>query len=170
MRHHPAVDSPAYVLARIALVALWAWTAWQCLRRGGDWQRFWRGAALAAVLYGSMRAFRWNYLLLEWARAGLRSLGVYDERIWFKVMLASLLTVALLWALHAAGRLWRSRAAMACFVALLLQGALLACETLSLDDALPRALVTQPGRYLYEGAMAAVALLAARRSVREGKV
>ena len=163
LRHHCVVDSTPYVLARIGLVCLWAWAAWACARRAGDWRAFWRGAAVAAVLFASMRALRWNYLLLDAARSGLRALGAYDERIWFKVALAVLLTVTLLWALHAAGRLWRSKAAMACFLALLLQGTLLACETLSLDDALPRVLVTQPGRYLYEGTMVLVAILAARR-------
>lgn len=161
------MDSPVYVVARIALVCLWALTACACARRKGDWQGFWRAAALAALVFGSMRALRWNYILLDWARAGLRELGVYDERIWFKVALASFLTVALLWALHSAGRLWRSRAAMVSYVALLLQGVLLACETMSLDDALPRALLQQPGRYLFEGAMATAALLAARRRVPE---
>lgn len=155
-----------YWLCRITLVLTWLLVAALAGRRHAEGRAVWLGCALAALLFASMRAVTWNYLLLEAGRALLRSGGVYDERFWFKLLLAVLLAAGLLLLVVALRRVSAPRAALLCAVGILLHGALLGIETFSLDDALPRWLLAQPGRYLYEGLAAAIALLAARSRPR----
>jgi hypothetical protein len=143
-----------YWTSRIALAIGWTGLAIVL------WRHHRRGAALLALSFGSLRAYPYNYLLLDAARALLRTFGWYDERMPVKWLLAAVLATL------AALLLWREvrrvRAGANSMPVLLLgglgaQAVLLAIETCSFDDALPRPLVQQPGRYLYEGAALALA-------------
>lgn len=143
-----------YWATRVGLVLGWlalALNLWRAQRRG---------AACLALWFASVRAWPWNYLLLDAARAGLRALSVYDDRIVAKWVLLALLAASALAALVV---VWRRRGAanglplpaqlgLLVQLGLLAQFVLLAMETCSLDDWLPGWAVRQPGRYLLEGA------------------
>jgi len=155
-----------YWTTRAALVAAWLLVGWQSWQRRPQWPGLWLTAALAATVFASMRAWPWNYWLLQAARACLRAVGVYDDRIWFKAVLAVALLLVIVFAVRRMQRLSHNPAALGCCIGLALQALLLAIETLSLDDLLPAAIERQPGRYLTEGSCAAIALLSLTRSPR----
>jgi hypothetical protein len=160
------VDGILYWTARSGLVALWIAACVLAWRRGA------RGTAGLAAVYASLRVQSWNFDLLNLGRAGLRELGVYDQRIVPKIILAVILTALVTWVLWRRVRTapsGRRSATWPAFLALLLQGLLLISETVSLDDFLPRWLMTQPGRYLFEGTMAAVALAGIRPREEAGR-
>lgn len=132
---------------RIALVAVWLVVA----------LRTWpRAVAVCALVFASVRAFPWNYWLLEAARSGLRAIGIYEDRLWVKIVLAVVLVLV---ACTVAGRVLRHASSPLLRAGIGLHATLLAIETCSLDDALPTFCVTQPGRYLLEGAFASLALV-----------
>ncbi|MFM1872249.1 MAG: hypothetical protein RL398_1671 [Planctomycetota bacterium] len=117
------------------------------------WRSQRRGAACLVLWFASVRAWPWNYLLLDAARAGLRALSVYDNRIVAKWSLLAVLAASALVALVV---VWRRRGAanglpVPAQLGLLAQFVLLAMETCSLDDWLPGWAVRQPGRYVLEG-------------------
>lgn len=149
-----------YWTARLALVGAWLGVAFACWRRDAGRGPIWRACALLALGFASVRLLLWNYLFLERGQALLRTLAVYHQRFWVKAVLALALAAALVVVLR---RLWSARAHSLTWLgcALAAQGALLAVETLSLDDPLPRWLFTQPWRYLIEAALAVIALRAA---------
>lgn len=125
-----------------------------------------RGLAMLALLFGSLRAYPYNYLLLDAARALLRTVGWYDERLpvkWLLAAVLALLGALLVWREVRKARAGANPTPRLLLVGLGAQAALLAVETCSLDDALPRALVQQPGRYLYEGTALALACRGWRR-------
>jgi hypothetical protein len=132
------------------------------------WRSQRHGAACLALWFASVRAWPWNYLLLDAARAGLRALSVYEDRIAAKW---ALLTVLAALALVALVVVWRRRGAanglpVPAQLGLLAQSVLLAMETCSLDDWLPGWAVRQPGRYLLEGCALCLAWWAYRRRAR----
>lgn len=146
--------------ARIALVVAWlVLAAWLWAPRGSGW----RAGAIAAALFATMRAWPWNYLLLDAARAVLRAAGVYDERLWLKIALAVVLAAMLVPLVRGLAAVRANAGALDVRLGVGLQATLLAIETFSLDDALPRWMVEQPGRYVLEAAFVALALLGARR-------
>jgi hypothetical protein len=152
------MDDLVYWTARTLLVCGWLLVAVVGWRRRAD--RGWAAIAVCAVVFASMRAFRWNYGLLDGARTLLQGAGFYDDRIVGKLVLGGLLLVAAVVALRA----WWRVASSPLRIALLgvgLQASLLLVETCSLDDAMPRWLVAQPGRYLAEGAFLVLAALGA---------
>lgn len=149
-----------YWATRIALALGWTGLAVAL------WRQHRRAAGLLALLFGSLRAYPYNYLLLDAARALLRTVGWYDERLPVKWLLAAalaLLAALLLWRELRKVRTGSDEPPLLLLVGLGAQAALLAVETCSLDEALPRALVQQPGRYLYEGTALALAFLGWRR-------
>lgn len=150
-----------YWSARVLLVAAWLALALLAWRRRAVAGPLWGGIAAAALAFASMRAWPWNYLLLEAARFALRGLGVYDDRLVAKALLAVLLVAAIALGARALRRVHWVLATTICASAVALQGCLLAIETLSLDDALPSCLFAQPTRYLLEGSFASLALVAA---------
>jgi len=152
------MNDVVYWITRIALVAGWLLVATRVWRR--EPAHGWRTVAVAAILFASMRALRWNYGLLEGGRALLRSTGTYDDRIVAKIVLGGLLAAATAAAVFLLRRIG-DRALRTALLGTLLQVALVLVETCSLDDAMPRWLVTQPGRYLAEGAFLALALAGA---------
>jgi hypothetical protein len=160
------VDETLYWTARSGLIALWIAVCVLAWRRGA------RGTAGLAAVYASLRVQSWNFELLNLGRTGLRELGVYDQRIVPKIVLAVILSAVVAWVLWRRLRTappGRRPASWPPFLALLLQGLLLISETVSLDDFLPRWLMTQPGRYLFEGTMAAVALVGIRSRGEVGR-
>jgi len=148
-----------YWTTRAALVMAWLLVGWRSWQRRAQWRGLWIGAAMAAMVFASMRAWPWNYWLLEAARAGLRAIGVYDERIWFKALLAVALFLAMVFATRRIRRLAHDPVAFGCCLGLGLQALLLVIETLSLDDLLPNVIERQPGRYLTEGSCVTIALV-----------
>ena len=152
-----------YWTARFGLVAAWTVVAVLAWRPQGRARNVWLGYSALALVYASMRAWRWNYVLLERARGLLRRFEVYDDRIWFKLVVAVALVLVLVVILRSMRRIAREPAALLCGVGMALQGTLLAIETLSLDDFIPRLLVQQPVRYLAEGSFAVIALAAVGR-------
>jgi len=152
-----------YWTARATLVATWLVVAVRAWSRRRSSPRVWSSCATIAVAFASVRVWPWNYALLELARAGLREAGVYDERFWFKLALATGLVLGVAAARPSLRRLIREPAEFGCCIGLGLQGILLAIETMSLDEAIPQFLVQQPGRYLAEGCFAGLALLAVLR-------
>lgn len=159
-----------YWSSRAGLVLAWLAAAALCWSKRQGRAGFWPGAALLAVLFASLRAWPWNYAVLDAARSALRRAGVYDDRIWIKAVLAIALACLVVLLLRRWRHLAAERATLVCHLALGVQATLLAVETASLDDPLPGWLFQQPGRYLFEGACAALALgalvLAERREVR----
>ncbi len=149
-----------YWATRATLVAAWLLVAARIAGKRREWPRFATLGIAVAVLFASVRAWPWNYLFLESARGVLRQVGVYNDRFWFKLLLAVGLLLAIVTAARNLRRLARDRTALACCLGLGLQGILLAIETMSLDDPLPRWLVQQPGRYLAESTFVGVALVA----------
>ena len=101
--------------------------------------------------------------MLDGGRRVLQAAGLHADRVWFKLALGLVLGIAFAVAgvrfLRAPRR--RAAAVAMCHAGLAMQAVLLCIETTSLDDALPRAVTRQPGRYLYEGTCAAVALVGA---------
>lgn len=156
-----AVNEILYWSARVLLVVAWLALALLAWRRRAAAGPPWAGVAATALVFASMRAWPYNYLLLEAARCVLRGLGVYDDRLVAKALLAVLLVAAIALAVRALRRARWAGATTICTSAVALQGGLLAIETLSLDDALPSCLFAQPTRYLLEGSFAAMALAAA---------
>jgi hypothetical protein len=127
-------------------------------------------AAGAAALYASLRAVSWNFDVLEGGRSILRSLGVYDDRLWIKIVWALIVAVALVVVLHRLRS--RSRAGprlpRLALAGLLGQGLLVLSETTSLDDGLPAWLLQQPGRYVFEVSMASLVLVGLARGRIQG--
>jgi hypothetical protein len=150
-----------YWCARIALVAAWLVLArWLWAERGAPG---WRAGAIIAALFASMRAWPWNYELLEAARALLRAADVYEERLWFKIALAIVLAAIAVPLVRGIAAVRANVGALDARIGVGLQAALLAIETCSLDDAMPRWMMDQPGRYLLEGTFAGLALVGAWR-------
>jgi hypothetical protein len=114
------------------------------------------------LLFATARAFRWNQAVLDAARGTLRASGLYEGRLWLKLVLAVALSCAVAHLWTRARRVALGPRAALCAGALLLQGVLHGVETLSLDEVAPRWLQEQPGRYLLEGSFAALALWALR--------
>lgn len=158
----PCSTGVLYWTTRIALVAAWLLLAWRAYGRRRDWGGLAAAVAFAAVLFASVRAYKWNYAVLEAARRALRAAGVYEGRVGWKLALGGALLCAgvLLW--RCVRRAAPEPRAIVCVAAMLLQAALLGIETFSLDDALPRVMKDQPGRYLIEGSCVALALWALR--------
>ena len=152
-----------YWTVRLTLVATWVVVAVRAWQWRSTVRRVWLGYSALALLFASMRAWRWNYALLDAARGVLKRAGVYDDRIWFKLILAVGLILFLVVVARVMRRIMRERAALLCGVALGMQGTLLCIETMSLDDFIPQWFWQQPVRYLVEGCFAAVALVALRR-------
>lgn len=151
-----------YWTTRIALVVAWLLIARRALGRRSVWPGLAVAIAIAALLFASLRAVTWNYAALEAARGALRAAGVYGQHGRWKLALAAALLVAgaALWA--RVRRIAPDRRALICAAVVLLQGILIGIETISLDDVLPRVVTHQPGRYLVEGGLAALALWALR--------
>lgn len=154
------MNDAIYWTARVGLVLGWLAVAWAALPLRAR-QRAFVGVAVAALLFATMRALRWNYGLLLGARELLQAAGVYDDRIVGKLVVGALLVVAAALAAVALRRLG-DRALRLCLVGVGLQAVLVLVETCSLDDAMPRWLMAQPGRYLAEGAFLALALVGVR--------
>lgn len=151
-----------YWTTRIALVAAWLLVAWLALRRRRDWGGLAVVVAVLAALFASLRAVTWNYAVLAAARRVLQDAGAYEARVGWKVALGAVLLCAIVLLLRRALRAAPEPRALLCIVAVVIQGALLAIETFSLDDVMPRPLQEQPGRYLLEGSCVALALWALR--------
>lgn len=151
-----------YWTTRLGLVAAWLLVAVLAWRRSSA-RGVWLGYSALALVFASMRAWRWNYALLEGARWVLKRAGVYDDRIWFKLLVAIALVLLLIVVVRGMRLILREPASLICGFGMGLQGLLLAIETLSLDDFIPQLLVQQPVRYLAEGSFAMIALAAARR-------
>ena len=147
-----------YWATRVLLVVAWLVVAWLAVGRGGRRGGAWRTGVVAALVFASLRAWPWNYALLEGARGLLRAAGCYDDRLWVKFAVGVAFVAVI--AVGVATSRWR-RLAPAVAVAHLgvaLQAVLLAIETASLDEALPGVLFTQPWRYALEGTFAGLAL------------
>lgn len=158
------MNDAIYWTARVGLVLGWLAVVWAALPLRAA-QRAFAGVAVAALLFASMRALRWNYGLLLGARELLQAAGVYDDRIVGKLVLGALLVVAAALAAVALRRLG-DRARRTALLGVGLQAALVLVETCSLDDAMPRWLMAQPGRYLAEGGFLALAGLGVRAARR----
>jgi hypothetical protein len=151
-----------YWIARLTLVGAWILVAscallWRS-RVAGPW---WSCASAAAV-FATLRAWPWNYGLLDVARSLLRYCGAYEERFWSKVVLAGALVLLVTSCVRGLRRWAHEPAVIGCCAGLGLQGVLIAIETLSLDEVLPGWLLRQPVRYLAEGCFVCVALIALR--------
>lgn len=126
-------------------------------RRGGPW------LLLLGLLDGSAAALRWHVAVYATARGWLRTAGVYEQRAWFKLVLAAALlavAVALIASLRRPLR-HLPRRLRASALAMIAWALYLAAYTMFLDDVLPAALGQWPWRQLLEAAFAATALLAA---------
>ncbi|MBM3962958.1 MAG: hypothetical protein FJ306_13810 [Planctomycetes bacterium] len=147
-----------YWSARAALVVGWLAVGWSALRRGGGW----KGVAVAAIAFASLRALRWNIGLLQIGRELLRKAGIYEDRFVLKVALATALALAVA---AAALAVWRLRDARrrAALLAVVLQCALLCVETISIGETSLAFVTTQPARYLAEGALLACVAWGSRR-------
>jgi len=186
------VNEVLYYTGRTLLVVGWLLLAGSAWRLRATARNPWTGIALAAALFASVRAWPWNYRLLDGARAVLRGFGVYDERLAAKIVVGALLVIVVVSLVRSLRRVrWSSSArgcalatgvfgcllaietmslrrgrwsssARGCALATGVFGCLLAIETMSLDEALPGWLLEQPVRYLFEGACVIAALLAAR--------
>lgn len=152
-----------YWIVRLVLVAMWVIVALQAWQRRCTVRTVWLGYSALALVFASVRACRWNYALLEGARGLLRRAGLYNDRIWFKLILLVALIVFIFVAARRMRRLLHEPAALLCGVGLGMQGTLLLIETMSLDDFVPRWFFQQPVRYLAEGCFGAVALVAFHR-------
>lgn len=148
---------------RLLLVVMWLVVALRAWHRRCNVRSVWLGFSALALVFASMRAYRWNYALLEGARSLLRGAGVYDDRAWIKLVLAVALILFTFVAARRVRRILREPAALLCGVALGLQGTLLLIETMSLGDFVPQWFLQQPIRYLAEGCFGAVALVALHR-------
>jgi hypothetical protein len=153
-----------YYASRTLLVVAWLLVAMGAWRLRAAARSPWTGIALAAALFASVRAWPWNYRLLDGARAVLRGFGVYDERLAAKIVVGALLAVVVVSLVRSLRRARWSSSARGCALASGALGCLLAIETMSLDDALPGWLLAQPGRYVFEGACVIAAMLAVRRA------
>ncbi len=151
-----------YYTGRTLLVVGWLLLAGSAWRLRATARNPWTGIALAAALFASVRAWPWNYRLLDGARAVLRGFGVYDERLAAKIVVGALLVIVVVSLVRSLRRVRWSSSARGCALATGVFGCLLAIETMSLDEALPGWLLEQPVRYLFEGACVIAALLAAR--------
>lgn len=153
-----------YWTVRVLLVLAWLAAARLACTRGGRRGGAWRAGVAATLLFASMRAWPWNYLLLEGARGGLRAAGVYDDRLWAKIVVGALFVAVV--ASGAATSRWRRLppAVLVAHLGAALQAALLTIETASLDEALPGVLFQQPWRYGLEGAFAAMTLAGLSRA------
>lgn len=151
-----------YWSVRVALVAMWVVVALQAWRRWCSVRSVWLGFSVLALVFASMRSYRWNYALLEGARGMLRDAGVYSDRTWIKVALAVALIAFICMAVSKMRRVVRDPAALLCGAGLGLQAVLLLVETMSLDDYVPQFCLQQPLRYLAEACFGAVALAALR--------
>ncbi|MBM3973805.1 MAG: hypothetical protein FJ301_06855 [Planctomycetes bacterium] len=159
------MNDSIYWTARVALVLGWLAVAWASLPLRAR-QRAFTAVAVAALLFATMRALRWNYSLLLGARELLQATGVNDDRVVGKLIVGALLVAAAALAIVALRRLG-DRALRMALLGVGLQAALVLVETCSFDDVMPRWLLAQPGRYLAEGsflALAALGVRAARRS------
>ncbi len=147
-----------YWASRVGLVIAWLLVARHCWRRRQAWPLGGPIATGLAILFASLRAWPWNYALLEAARTAMHAVDIHDDRLVVKTLLVVLLLVLLLAALSLGWR-WRRHvtetAAAGCALGLGLQALLLSFETASLDDLLPGWSQQQPGRYLLEGTFAA---------------
>jgi len=152
-----------YWTARIFLVLLWLGVAVRAWReRGGGDRAPWRILAGIGLVLASIRAVLWNWHLLEAARALLRMAGLYEIRLRFKIVVFLGLLVGAAWVVRWYGRAVRregGRLAVSLGIALLMAIFIMIC-TCSLDAVVPRVLLQQPGRYLFEGSLAVVALTA----------
>jgi hypothetical protein len=140
-----------------------------CWRQRQTWPLGGRVAMVLALVFASLRAWPWNYALLETARALMRAVDIHNDRLVVKTLLAVLLLLGVLSLAWRWRHLATEAAAAGCALGLGLQALLLSLETASLDDLLPSWTRQQPGRYLLEGACAAVAWLSlnVHRSARE---
>lgn len=160
------MNDAVYWSARVGLAVGWLLVAIGCWRQAPP--RGWRIAAVAAAVFASVRALRWNYGLLLGARELLFAAGVYDDRIVGKLALGALLVVAIAFAVVALRRVG-APALRTTLAGVALQAALVLVETCSLDDAMPRWTMQQPGRYLVEGAFLAISSFGVRRAMRTAR-
>ncbi len=151
---------------RLGLVLLWSLV---CLvaalnavrgRRG-----FWKTCVGLGALMVSLSLWRWHVGVLHAGQDVLKELGLYEDRVVVKVAILAVLLLAIgstLWVWG--GRLWHavhgSRMALLPTI-----GAVgyLVLLTLSLDNFMPSFLAEQPGRFVTEYAMGALALVGAVR-------
>lgn len=152
-----------YWSVRLVLVAMWVVVALQAWHRRCTLRTVWLGFSALALVFASMRAYGWNYALLEGARSLLRGAGVYGDRVWIKLVLGVALILFMIVAAGRMRRILREPAALMCGVGLGMQGTLLLIETMSLDDFVPQWFLQQPVRYLAEGCFGAIALVALHR-------
>jgi hypothetical protein len=154
-----------YTTARIGLVLLWLAIAWVCLQRGRRGAgRGWLTCGALAFVFATIRATRWNWHLLIFARGKLRDFDVYSDRMWLKVTLAVLL-IGVLWTVCWRARRWyreQPPGVRRTGMPLVLMGLFILVLTFSLDGFLPRFVYDQPGRYLLEYGLGLASLVLAR--------
>ena len=141
-----------YWIIRVLLAGGWCVCACRAWTRREEWPRIWVCCAVLSVLFASLRAYSWNYDVLAAARSALGASGFYEDRAYWKAILALGLVAVIVVGLRRRKLLARHRNVRMCIIGLSLQAALLAVETLSLDDAMPQIILKQPGRYLLEAA------------------
>lgn len=146
-----------YWWARAALVVGWIVVGLLALRGGRR-----RGVAVAALLFASLRALRWNIGLLHLGRELLRKAGIYEDRFVLKISLATALALAVGAAVVALARV-RDGARRLALLGVALQCALLGVETFSIGETYLSFATTQPGRYLAEAAFLACVAWGVRR-------
>lgn len=153
----------------MAEVAGWAIGLAWTLAGGLGWARLRRHRSGPAILLlalglglGAAAALHWHAAVYQLAREQLRSAGIYDHRLWLKLLLG-VIAVAVAAALLVGHRRWLAPLppALHLTTAVMVAWAIfLFAFTCGLDDLLPDAFANWPGRQLLEAAVAATALLA----------
>jgi len=146
-----------YWASRLGLVVLWLVAAAAAGRRGAsEREPAWWVASGGCLFLASVRGLRWNWILLDAVRGGLRSADLYEDRIWLKALLLILIVVLAAWVARKTLAAWGRRGGSLglCLTGVSLMMVITILETCSLDDLLPRPLFLLPGRYVLEYGLA----------------
>lgn len=128
-------------------------------RRGGS--RFWVTAAFALLL-ASIHEWHWNKPFYETGRAALIDLGVYDDRLVFKVAIGLVFFTALAWLAWRLRRWPRHLVPLhrVAWLAMLVDALYVTVRTLSIDGWMPITIGVEPGKSVLGLSLAIAALLA----------
>lgn len=151
--HMEVADVIPFVWCAAALAA--------AVRSRGGGRLWWATAAFASML-ASLHQWRWNKPVYEAGRAALIDLGVYDERLVFKVAIGLVSFAALSWFAWRTRR-WRGRLPplhRLAWLAMFVDALYVTVRTLSIDGWLPIALGVEPGKSLLGLSLASAAVAA----------